>query len=644
MKAGNVETFFNLIQLDGYNPMVLQSERFYLEKDQVSDFDAELAGFLTVPFQPGALFERLLALYPQRDEAHEHFLRILSKAKKVQDAAHGEGFWVDHWMYNLDLLENFLAVYPEELKRLLVERRNFTYYDNARVVQPRHRKYVRRADGSLRQLNAVVVDQEKSKRIRERSWDPHKVRIKQGDGAIYQTSLFVKMMGLVGIKLATLDPFGVGIEMEAEKPGWCDALNGLPGLFGSSVNEAFALRRWAAFLQAHLPDLMAPGETHLFPVEMVQFLKAVGEALAISRPHDFFKSWDTLASLRERFREQTRLGLSGEEAPWSREEAASFLAAGSRVLETGLKKAFHPGGLCTTYFIHEPVRTENLPAPVGAEPGQEPAQTVKVLEFKQIPLSPFLEGPMHALRAASSVEEAKKIHRAVKASELYDRKLKMFKLNVPLTRESYEIGRNKIFAPGWLENESVFLHMAYKYLLEELRSGLVDEFFEDFKTQCVAFLDPETYGRSPLENSSFIVSSRFSDARLHGAGFSARLTGAAAEWISMILYIGLGPRPFQWVNGELRFEPRPTLAGWLFKKSGHFGKDVFGFKLFGKTWILYRNPGRRDTFGEKPLSPLRFQLRYASGKEAAWDGPCLPDEPARDLRSGKLDRVTIELG
>ena len=67
-------------------------------------------------------------------------------------------------------------------------------------------------------------------------------------------------------------------------------------------------------------------------------------------------------------------------------------------------------------------------------------QTVKVLEFNQIPLSPFLEGPVHALRAAVSMVEAEKIHRAVKASELYDRKLKMFKLNAPLTKESYEIG------------------------------------------------------------------------------------------------------------------------------------------------------------------------------------------------------------
>ena len=34
------------------------------------------------------------------------FDRILGLADKIQGAAHGEGYWVDHWIYNLDLLES----------------------------------------------------------------------------------------------------------------------------------------------------------------------------------------------------------------------------------------------------------------------------------------------------------------------------------------------------------------------------------------------------------------------------------------------------------------------------------------------------------------------------------------------------------
>src|SRR5205807_188078 len=108
------------------------------------------------------------------------------------EAHHGEGFWMDHWIYNLDLLENFLGVYPEEIKSLMVERREFTYFDNDYLVQPRHKKYVRRADGSIRQLHAVIPDPAKHKVIRRRPLDPHKVRVKHGEGAVYQTSLLVK--------------------------------------------------------------------------------------------------------------------------------------------------------------------------------------------------------------------------------------------------------------------------------------------------------------------------------------------------------------------------------------------------------------------------------------------------------------------
>lgn len=652
LKAANVETFFNLIQLDGFNPLVIQYERFYVEKELLGDVTGlvekslqdDLAKAAASPFKPGDLFELLRRVY-EPDQAMPIFLEILSKAKKIQEAAHGEGYWIDHWTYNLDLLENFLAVYPDQARSLFVERRDFTYYDNAHVVQPRFKKYRRRPDGHIRQLQAVVSDPEKHHLIHQRILDPHKVRTRHGTGPIYQTSLLVKVFGLLAVKAASLDPMGVGLEMEADKPGWCDALNGLPALLGSSVNESLELQRWVRFLNEWLPALLSPGETHKVPQEVAEFVKAVGEALALSRPDDFFKTWDTLATLKETFRERTRLGVSGEEMTITREELATFLASVDRALETGVQKAFLPNGLCATYFTHEAVRYELLPTTAPSDPKSEVIQHVRVLQFKQQPLNFFLEGPVHALRVIRSLAQAKKLYQAVKASELYDRKLKMFKLNVPLTKESYEIGRNKIFTPGWLENESIFLHMAYKFLLETLRCGLVEEFFEDFKNGLIAFQDPKVYGRSILENSSFLASSSFPDARVHGAGFVARLTGATAEWISMVLYMGLGRQPFQWRDNELRFEPQPTLAGWLFqlKAVGDFWKDTFGFKLFGKTWIVYHNPSRRDTFGKRPLRPVRYHLFYANGESNVHEGTFLPHAPACDLRDGKLTRLIIQL-
>jgi hypothetical protein len=569
----------------------------------------------------------------------------LGQANKIQDAAHGEGFWVDHWTYNLDLLENYASVYPDSMKALLVERRDFTFFDSDHIVQPRHRKYVRRDDGEIRQLHAVIRDAEKAAMIRSRKEDPNKVRTRGGQGSIYQTTLLAKIVGLLALKASTLDPFGVGIEMEAEKPGWCDALNGLPGLIGSSVNESFELRRWIRFLQARLPDVLAPGASISVASEVTELLRSVREALTLAKTDDFFKTWDTLSSLRERYRDKTRLGVSGDETPLSRADIESFLAAAAGVLDETLKKPFQRDGLCVTYYINTPVNYESLPVPSTPKSDEKPEQFVRVTKFKQTPVSPFLEGPVHALRVIQEPEQARKLYRAVKASPLYDRKLKMYRLNVPLTKESFEVGRNKIFTPGWLENESIFLHMAYKFLLETLRSGLPEEFFEDFKHGLVAFQDPLVYGRSTYENSSFICSSRFPDRRVHGTGFVARLTGATAEWISMVLHMGLGADPFRYVNGELRFEPKPVLARWLFTKKavGDFERDTFGFKLFGRTWIVYHNPHRRDTFSGGGLAPVRFSLRYADGQEAIHEGSFLPEPSARDLRDGKLTRVTIEL-
>ncbi len=109
--------------------------------------------------------------------------------------------------------------------------------------------------------------------------------------------------------------------------------------------------------------------------------------------------------------------------------------------------------------------------------------------------------------------------------------------------------------------------MEYKYMLELIKSGLFEEFYEDFRNVIVAFLDPQIYGRSPLENSSFIVSSAYPDEKLHGGGgFVARLTGGAnAEFLSMwkIMFIGKGG-PFRLENGEIALVFSPTSGGVAF--------------------------------------------------------------------------------
>ena len=49
------------------------------------------------------------------------------------------------------------------------------------------------------------------------------------------------MLGIV--KFSTMDPSGLGVEYEGGKPGWNDAMNGLPGLLGSGMPETYEMLR-----------------------------------------------------------------------------------------------------------------------------------------------------------------------------------------------------------------------------------------------------------------------------------------------------------------------------------------------------------------------------------------------------------------
>ena len=655
--ASNIETFFNLIQVDGNNPLVIQSEKFCLPTERLQTlWQSWHAGntpawqaLLSQPFSPGQLMEALVAEYGTPDMAQPWFVQILGLADKIQDANHGEGYWVDHWMYNLDMLEAYAALYPDRLCKLLLEQPEFIYFDNDHRVQPRSKKYVLRPDGTVRQLHSVVRDHEKAALIAGRREAPHAMRVEHGQGEIYRTTLLAKMLNLMAVKASLLDPFGIGLEMDAEKPGWCDALNGLPGLLGSSTHEAFALKRWVSFVRNALQTLPGTELTCQLPREVAEFFRAVTARLACADTENFFATWDQLATLREALREATRSGIAGTEAGLSLAEVQAFMDAVEGVLQSGLAKAVNADGLPVSYYINELVDYDVLPQAAHAvllNEDEPVAVHVTARRFEHRPVSAFLEGSVQALRGISAPTEAKTLYAAVRRSMLFDAKLGMYRVNTPLESESFEIGRSKIFSPGWLENESIFLHMHYKFLLETLRSGLAEEFFEDIKRGLVAFQDPAVYGRSPLENSSFIASSRFPDAKVHGVGFVARLSGATAEWISMVLHMGLGAHPFQMVDGALRFAPRPCLADWLFttKETEGFASNSFGFKLFGHTWVAYNNPQRGNTFGSTAVAPLGFALNYLDGRQCEHAGDHLPEALALDLRNGQLKSLVITLG
>lgn len=119
--SANIRTFFDLLQLDGYNPLVLTACTYTLTQEQAAeqakDLPGEAAAFLAAPFTPGALALKLRAWGAANPDIR--LAKIICSAASETNADFKEGYWSDHWTYDLDLIESYLAVYPDKKAELL---------------------------------------------------------------------------------------------------------------------------------------------------------------------------------------------------------------------------------------------------------------------------------------------------------------------------------------------------------------------------------------------------------------------------------------------------------------------------------------------------------------------------------------------
>jgi hypothetical protein len=649
--AFNVLSFLSLIQADGYNPLLVEGSRFTVPAAHrasvlaLVDQPEELASVLVRTFTPGQLLRTVATRELGLKVSPEVLVaEALSHAEQHFQATVGEGYWIDHWTYNLDLIETYLAIYPERKGDLLFSGQAVSYFDSPAIVQPRAYKHVLTDEGWVRQYGAVVEDEEKAALIAGRLELPNLVRTANGLGEVHRTTVFAKLVGLALVKFATLDPLGMGIEMEAGKPGWCDALNGLPGLFGSSLCETYELERMLSFLLEAMAEKRAG--TFELPIEQVELMEAVVDSLHVwyesGDPERDYGYWDTVASAREAYRASVRLGFDGETKVMSFEELAPVLAAFQAKVRAGIQRAVEMNqptspGIPPTYLTYT-ITGYELIADVDGEPrrDEQGRPFVRARGFEPALLPLYLEGPVHALKLQPDVASARELYARVKTSDLYDRRLGMYKVNAPLGDQTPEIGRARAFTPGWLENESVFLHMEYKYLLEVLKAGLYEEFFEEFERILICFQDPAVYGRSPLENSSFLVSSAHPDESLHGAGFVARLSGATAEFLSIWTTMTAGQEPFFLENGKLCLAFRPTLPGWLFDNDGKLT-----FTFLGRVPVTYHNPHRRDIYPNNGSSTGRLILHLRDARQIEFAGGIIGEPYAQRVRVGEVTKIDV---
>ncbi len=232
----NIKIFFSLIQMDGQNPLTVKPLLFKKDDDfdenilneVPSSIKKQLDDMLTKGSQPGDIYTLL------KDHSEKNVDAICSKILKnchqEISASFSEGYWIDHWTYNVDLLANYLSVYPDKMEELLFGKEEYRYFHSLVYVNPREEKYCLVGD-KIRQYGAIDLSacQKENEKAglkgTETLWKTNQ------NGDIIAVNLASKIFNLILVKFSTLDAHQMGIEMECEKPGWNDAMNGLPGLF-----------------------------------------------------------------------------------------------------------------------------------------------------------------------------------------------------------------------------------------------------------------------------------------------------------------------------------------------------------------------------------------------------------------------------
>mmetsp|Transcript_28438 Transcript_28438/g.28753 ORF Transcript_28438/g.28753 Transcript_28438/m.28753 type:complete len:1169 (+) Transcript_28438:76-3582(+) len=660
----NVRMFLSFVQADGYNPLTVASTLFKIPNATVPSLidsmaletkqSAALEKLLQKSFRPGQLFSDLAkAGVPVKSNRNKFLDTVMSAAVQSPAAQYAQnGYWADHWTYTLDLVDNYLSIYPDKEEYMLYDADPVPFFMSPAVVKSRSARYSLMAkDPSqpqsmvLRVFSAVSAwgekdfPTERQKALEAIFGDPHFLgepnvvggpggtwqRIKDKDLTVCAVSPIAKLALLGIIKFSTLDPSGMGVEMEGGKPGWNDAMNGLPGILGSGMPETYEMLRILKYVQSSLNKYSRPV---VFPKEFSTFLYSLQTALNYipsSNENGDLHFWNAANDAREMYRASTISYFTGETEKWTASDLASVIDMMITRTQKGIDKAVAlNGGLSPSYFYHECSNygLTSLNKPIA-----------NTFNLHTLPL--FLEGPVRHMKVLSTIEEKRDVYARTKASEMYDQELKMFLISGSLASMGPDVGRMKAFAPGWLENQSVWLHMSYKFYLELLRAGLFEEFYTEMKPGLVPFMDNDVYGRSPLEAASFIVSSAFPDPKLHGQSFLARLSGSTAEFLSMWVLMFFGSNPFTVdSNGTLQLQLLPALPGWMFTKDDNIASSTF----LGTIKVVYHNPNRIDTWTSVPKSVTMTTL---TGKTISSDNGILVGENALLVRNQGVTLIDV---
>ena len=489
----NVRNFLSFVAADGYNQLTVATS-FFKIRDPVTihDVAAKLAppgptnkaivALLSKPFRPGTLFNDMKKAKIDLKMDRMELLELVTRyAEQVPAGSFSQnGFWTDHFTYYIDLVHDFLSIYPDEKEKLLFDSDPIPFFLSPASVNPRVAKNMLVAEGKVRQYDSISTSAAKGVELQKIFGSGDYV----GDataggqwqlttaGTTMKVSILAKLIVLAANKFSILDPLGMGVEMEAGKPGWNDAMNGLPGLFGSEMPSAYELAEIVDFVGESVDEI---GRAVALPEEVSTLLTSIEtEMAALAAGGSDFDYWDKVHDALELYRKAVDATFTGKMVEWS----AAKLGASSGLFgkmaakcKAGAKRAatYAKDGVAPSYFQFKVTDYETL---LNAHNGRG-LPPVKVLAFEESPLPLFLEGPVRYLKTLkkASMDEKRAVYTAVAASTLHDTKLSMYKISENLGDMPMEVGRMKAFDSGWLENESIWLHMSYKWYLGAAARG-----------------------------------------------------------------------------------------------------------------------------------------------------------------------------
>lgn len=141
----NIRLFFELLQPDGYNPLVLMPVSYQVRDPEklikkVGTADQDRAReILSGPFSIGRL--AMEAENWKLDDIGDFLAAVVAASEVEPNAVYQEGYWCDHWTYLLDLIESQLSVFPDQERALLFGVPQYRWYAGQASVRPQPERF-----------------------------------------------------------------------------------------------------------------------------------------------------------------------------------------------------------------------------------------------------------------------------------------------------------------------------------------------------------------------------------------------------------------------------------------------------------------------------------------------------------------------